>query len=174
MKIIESYKDFELTIESKKTLYSAMHDKAYVDNITKRLPAGKSVWIDSNGDTTNKNIVVFENVKWKEIFDPHMPIKFYKFFDSPTMVQAINKYINPTSIVIYQSEEFRYLTPDELRYKIEFMVDSYPTKIFIYVDMLGTDFNKLKYSYTHIIQSVITQNTIVHSLSKFKYLLEIN
>jgi len=174
MKIIESYKDFELTIESKKALYSAMHDKAYVDNITKRLPAGKSVWIDSNGDAMKSNIVAFENEKWKGIFDPRKPVKYYKFFNSPTLVGAINKYIKPTSVVIYQSEEFKYLTPEELQYKIEFMVDSYPTKIFIYIDMLGIDFNKLKYSYTHIIESVVTQNTIIHDLKDFKYLLEIN
>ena len=173
MKIIESYNDFELTVDSKKRLYNELHYRER-DHIAERLPAGKSVWIDSNGDATNPNVLAFENEKWKGIFDPHMPIKFYKYFNSPTLVQAINKYIKPTSVVIYQSEEFRYLTPEELQYKIEFMVDSYPTKIFIYIDMLGIDFNKLKYSYTHIIESVVTQNTIIHDLNDFKYLLEIN
>lgn len=174
MKIIESYKDFELTAESKKKLYAEMHIVEYLDNITKRLPAGKSVWIDSNGDATNTNIVAFEDEKWKEIFDPSLPIKFYRYFNSPTLVQAINKYIKPTAVVIHQSEEFKYLTPDELQYKIEFMVDSYPTKIFIYVDLHLINFNKLKYSYKHIIESVVTQNTIIHNLDDFKYLLEIN
>lgn len=174
MKIIESYKDFELTAESKKKLYAEMHVVEYLDNITKRLPAGKSVWIDSNGDATNTNIVAFEDEKWKETFDPSLPIKFYRYFNSLTLVQAINKYIKPTAVVIHQSEEFKYLTPDELQYKIEFMVDSYPTKIFIYIDMHLIDFNKLKYSYKHIIESVVTQNTIIHNLNNFKYLLEIN
>jgi len=173
MKIIESYNDFELTVDSKSLYDSIIHYRER-DYVAKRLPAGKSVWIDSNGDGTNPNVVAFENEKWKEIFDPHIPIKFYRYFNSPTLVQAINKYIKPASVVIYQSEEFRYLTPEELRYKIEFMVDSYPTKIFIYIDMLGIDFNKLKYSYTHIIESVVTQNTIIHDLDDSKYLLEIN
>ena len=114
MKIIESYNDFELTVDSKKRLYNELHYRER-NHIAKRLPAGKSVWIDSNGDATNPNVVAFENEKWKGIFDPHMPIKFYKYFNSPTLVQAINKYVKPTSVVIYQSEEFRYLPPEELQ-----------------------------------------------------------
>ena len=174
MRIIESYKDFNLTVEAKKRLYTELHPEDYLDKINSLLPAGKTVWIDSNGDAMKSNIVAFENEKWKGIFDPRKPVKYYKFFNSPTLVGAINKYINPTSIVIYHSEEFRYLTPEELRYKLEFMVDSYPTKILIYLDMIGIDFNKLKYSHSHVLESVLPENTVVHNLEDFEYLLEIN
>ena len=133
-----------------------------------------AMYSSNDGDAMKSNIVAIENEKWKGIFDPRKPVKYYKFFNSPTLVGAINKYINPTSIVIYHSEEFRYLTPEELRYKLEFMVDSYPTKILIYLDMIGIDFNKLKYSHSHVLESVLPENTVVHNLEDFEYLLEIN
>jgi len=177
MKIIESYNDVDLSVESKKTLYKKLHPQRHKNFIINLLPGGKSVWIDSHGDGSKANVVAFEHKKWKGIFDPRVLIKYYSEFNSPTMAQAINKYVNPTSIVAYESEEFRYLTPNELCDKIMLLVHLFPTKVLIYINLVNIDFNKLKYSKTYIIENVkkkINQNTIVHNLDNFKYLLEIN
>ena len=173
MKIIESYNDFELTVDSKKKVYESMHEQKHNDFITKLLPKGKSVWIDSCGDSYNPNIVAFEESKWKGIFDPKKLIKYYSSLKSPTFIQAINKYINPTSIVMYESEAFRYVTVEEIQDNISYLLDSFNCKLIIYLDMRFIDFNKLKYSHEHILQT-INQNFKIHTIDNFKYVLEIN
>jgi hypothetical protein len=176
MKIIETYNDISLNTDSKKLIYNKMHDKMHQAIILNLLPNGKSVWIDSCGDGVNSDIVAFENEKWQGIFDSST-IKYYKEFNSPTLVQAINKYINPLSVVIYQSDEFKYINEQELINKINLLVKSYSTKLLIYIDIIFIDFNKLKYSNQHIIENTkkhINQNTTVHTIDNFKYIFEIN
>ena len=177
MKTIKSYKEINLTVESKKAIYNQIHQQEHLQTILSQLPKGKSVWIDSNGDGTQENIVVFEHRKWQGIFDPRVPIKYYDEFESKTMVQAINKYITPTSIVIHESEEFRYVTPEELCKKINYLDTSFDTKILLYVNMIFIDYNKLKFTKGHIINHIVSnfgEKIKVHVLDNFKYLLEVN
>jgi len=177
MKIIESYNDVELSPEAKKKLYEVSHKQQYKNTIYNLLPEGKSVWIDSAGDCNKANIVAFEHRKWEGIFDHHMPVKYYSKVNSTTMVNAINKYIVPTSIVMYESEEFRYITTKELIDKVCFLHASFNAKLIIYINLIYVDFNKLKYTQSYIIEQVKAQtppNTIIHHINKFEYLLEIN
>ena len=177
MKIIESYNDFDLTVESKKVIYKQMHKQEYLESIRSHMPKGKSVWIDSNGDSIRENIIAFEHRKWQGVFDPRVPIKYYDDFKSDTMFQAINRYIRPTSVVIYESEEFRYVTPETLCDNLKFLHGSVDTKILIYIDLIGVDYNKLKYTKEKIIDDIkinFGKKIIVHGLDHFKYLLEIN
>ena len=177
MKIVNNYTELgTLNTDAKKIIYNKMHDKMHQTDILNLLPSGKSVWIDSYGDGINSNIVAFENERWKVVFDS-TTVKYYKEFNSPTLIQAVNKYINPSSIVIYQSDEFKYINKQELIDKINFLIKSYPTKLLIYIDTIFIDFNKLKYSNQHIIENTkkhITQNTTVHVIDDFKYIFEIN
>lgn len=177
MKIIESYNDFKLTTKSRKVIYKQLHTQEYLETIKSLIPKGKSVWIDSNGDGKQENIIAFENRKWQGIFDPRVPIKYYDEFRSKTMIQAISKYIRPTSIVVYESEEFRYVTPEALSNNLKFLYESFKIKILVYIDLIGVEYNKLKYTKEHIIEH-LTKNSkekiVVHGLDNFKYLLEIN
>tara|TARA_R110000803_G_scaffold170054_1_gene233142 strand:+ start:679 stop:1215 length:537 start_codon:yes stop_codon:yes gene_type:complete len=177
MKIIESYNDFDLTVESKKVIYKQMHKQEYLEAIKSHMPKGKSVWIDSNGDGRQENIIAFEHRKWQGIFDPRVPIKYYNEFKSKTMVQAINKYIKPTSVVIYESDEFRYITPETLCNNLKFLHKSFNIEILIYIDLIGVDYNKLKYTKENILDDIkinYGRKITVHRLDNFKYLLKIN
>ena len=61
---------------------------------------------------------------------------------------------------------------------IKFLIKSFPKiKLLIYIDTTFIDYNKLKFTGKHIIESTqknITQNTIIHTYDKFKYIFEIN
>jgi len=177
MKIINNYAELDvLSSKAKKIIYNNIHNKINQSDILNLLPKGKSVWIDSGGDGINSDITAFENRKWKTIFNSKT-IKYYEKFDSLTLVKAINRYINPSSIVIYQSDEFRYINVQELINKINFLIKSYSTKILIYLDNTFIDFNKLKYSNQHIIEHTkknITRNSTVHIINNFQYIFEIN
>ena len=177
MKIIESYNDFELTVESKKVIYEQIHRQEYLEAIKSHVPKGKSVWIDSNGDGKQENIIAFEHRKWQGIFDPRVPIKYFNQFKSKTMVQAINKYIKPTSVVVYESEEFRYVTPETLCDNLKFLHESYDTMILVYVNLRLVDYNKLKYTMENIIDQITInfgRKITVHGINQFKYLFKIN
>lgn len=177
MKTIQSYKDLDLTVESKKKIYKQIHKQEHLQMIRSQVPRGKSVWIDSDGDGTRENVIAFEHRKWQGIFGPRLPIKYYEEFMSKTMVQAINKYIRPTSIVVYESEEFRYVTPEELCNKMKYLDESFDTKILLYVNLIFIDYNKLRFTREHVIDQVVSnfQGKIkVHVLDNFKYLLEMN
>tara|TARA_R110000868_G_C10446221_1_gene725903 strand:+ start:36 stop:572 length:537 start_codon:yes stop_codon:yes gene_type:complete len=178
MKIVNNYKDLgELGIDAKKIIYSKIKNKIYQKNILELLPNGKSVWIDSYGSYNNDpNVISFENAKWKGIFKS-ADIKYYKDFYSPTLYESINKYIKPSSIVIYGSCEFRYINKQELMDNINFLIKSYHTKLLIYIDTVFIDFNKLKYSPQHIIEETkkhTDSRCKIHSLNDFKYIFEIN
>jgi len=175
MKIIESYNDLnELSIDAKKIIYSRIHGKGFTNTLNKILPLGKSVWIDSAG-VPDKNRYVFENRKWKEIFESK-EIKYYKDFFSPTLMHSIKKYINPDFIVLNNSEEFRYLTPHELTTKIEIISNYYQTKIFLSINTIFLDFNKLKYPNSLIVENVAINllKYKIHKIDNFKYIYEIN
>ena len=177
MKIIDSYNDITLDAKSKKIIYGHLHLGQNIERIEKLLPAGKSVWIDSNGDTSKSEIVAFENEKWKDVFETNKPIKFYKTFLSDVMVNAIQKYIQPTSIVLYESEEIKYLNTQQLIEKINYIVKCFHCKVIVYFDLLFTDFNKLKYPYDHIatqIKNNITANNILHNIDHFRYIIEVD
>lgn len=178
MKIIKNYNDLgEPNIDTKKIIYfkikTKMHQKAILD----LLPNDKkSVWIDSNGDGINSNIIAFENIKWKGIFKS-TNIKYYKNFYSQTLSQAIKKYIKPSSIVICESCEFRYINEQKLIDNINFLIRSYPIKLLIYIDTVFIDFNKLKYSSKYIIEKTkesIKQKSNIYKIDDFKYIFEIN
>ena len=177
MKTIKNYSELgELSVEAKKTIYNLIHNKTCLLDILNLLPKGKSVWIDSFGDGINPNIIAFENRHWKNIFNSST-IKYYGDFYSSALIQSINKYIKPTSIVIYQSMEFRYINEKELLEKMKFLIKSYPTKLLIYINTIHIDFNKLKYSSQHIIKNTkknINQDMKVQTINNFKYIFEIN
>jgi hypothetical protein len=177
MKTIKSYKELELSSEAKSIIYEISHAQRYKNEICRLLPEGRSVWIDSAGDSTKPNIIVFEHKKWKEIFDPRLPIKYYDNFSSPTLVQIINKYICPASVVIYESDELKYLTPQELITKLDFLHRSYSAKLIVYINLLHIDFNKLKYTPIHVLNLIKGQmpsSTIIHTINRFRYILEMN
>ena len=179
MKTIQNYSELgELSTEAKRIIYEQMHDRIHQDYLLKLIPEGKSVWLDSFGHGLGSNIIPFENQKWKTIFDQPNNIKYNNNFRSPTLIQSINKYIKPSSIIIYQSEEFMYVNKKELIDIIKFLIKSFPKiKLLIYIDTTFIDYNKLKFTGKHIIESTqknITQNTIIHTYDKFKYIFEIN
>mgnify|MGYP004346307447 CR=1 FL=1 len=101
------------------------------------LPVGTSVWIDSGVKDCSNNMIAFENEKWKDIFEPHTSTKFYRNLTSPTLAEAIKKYIGPTSVVMYESEEFRYVTTSELINKIKYLVNALGVKLILYVKALA-------------------------------------
>lgn len=177
MKIIDSYNDITLDSQSKKTIYKRLHLGKNMEHIEKLLPPGKSVWIDSNGDIGKSHIVSFENEKWREVFDADASRKFYKTFLSDVMVNAIQKYIQPTSVVIYESEEIKYLDVPQLIEKINHIVSCFDCKVIVYVDLLFADFNKLKYTHNSIATKVkenITSNNKLHNIDDFKYIIEVD
>ena len=179
MKTIQNYSELgELSTEAKRIIYERMHDRIHQDYLLKLIPKGKSVWLDSFGHDLGSNIIPFENQKWKTIFSLPNSIKYYNNFRSPTLIQSINKYIKPLSIIIYQSEEFMYVNKKELIDIIKFLIKSFPKiKLLIYIDTIFIDYNKLKFTGKHIIENTqknITQNTTIHTYDKFKYIFEIN
>lgn len=177
MKIIKNYDDLgELDIDSKKIIYSRIKSKIHQKYMLELLPSGKSVWIDSGADNINPDIIAFEHQKWKGIFES-TDIKYYRDFFSKTVHQSINKYIKPSSIVIYQSCEFRYVDEQTLVNNIIFLIGEYSFKLLIYIDTVFIDFNKLKYTPQQIIKNVggkIKSKYKVHNIDNFKYILEIN
>lgn len=177
MKIIRNYNELgELSTDTKKIIYSKIKTKVYQKTILELLPSGKSVWIDSNGSDISSNIIAFENIKWKGIFKS-TDIKYYKDFYSQTLTQTIKKYIKPSSIVIYQSCEFRYINEQKLIDNINFLIKSYPTTLLIYIDTIFIDFNKLKYSNQYIIEKTkenINQKSNIYKLNNFNYIFKIN
>lgn len=176
MKIVESFNDLpNLDIEAKKIGYFKFRNKDNQQNILKLLPQGPSVWIDSNGVDINSNIIAFENIKNKDILESKN-IRYYKNIFSKTLYQVINKYIKPSSIV-FLSEEFKYISDNQLIDNINFLKEYIPCKIIIHINTIFIDFNKLKYPITSIIEK-IKKNTDpackVHNLDNFKYIFEIN
>jgi len=175
MKIIESYKDLKiLDVDAKKTIYKKIHETTFKKKLNKILPNGKSVWIDSAG-VANKNRYIFENGKWKGIFKSKK-IKYYKDFFSPTLMQAIKKYIHPNFMVLNNCEEFRYLTPDQFTAKLEIISNFYQIKIFICFNTILLDFNKLKYTNIWIIKKIIKNFSKykIHKVDYFHYIYELN
>jgi hypothetical protein len=177
MKIIKNYDDLgELSTDAKKIIYFKIKTKVHQKTILDLLPSGKSVWIDSNGSNISSNIIAFENIKWKGIFNL-TDIKYYRDFYSQALSQVIKKYIKPSSIVIYQSCEFRYINEKKLIDNINFLIKSYPIKLLIYIDTVFIDFNKLKYSNQCIMEKTresINQKSNIYKLDDFKYIFEIN
>jgi len=177
MKIIESYNDITLDAQSKKTIYKYLHLGKHRERIEKLLPSGKSVWIDSNGDPGQSQIISFENEKWKDVFNTDEHRKFYKTFLSDVMVNAIKKYIQPASVVIYESEEVKYLTVPQLIEKVNHIVSCFDCKVLVYFDLWLTDFNKLRYPHNFIALKVkdnIDADVKLHKIDNFKYIVEAN
>ena len=177
MKIIKNYNELgELSIDSKKIIYFKIKNKIHQKYMLELMPKGKSVWIDSGADDSNPNITVFENLKWKGIFES-TGIKYYRNFFSKTVHQSINKYIKPSSIVMYQSCEFRYVNEQTLINNINFLIGEHFSKLLIYIDTVFIDFNKLKYTPQQIIKNVeikLKSKCKVHNIDDFKYVFEIN
>lgn len=174
MKTVESYNDLShLDLNAKKIIYKNMHNSLFLQHIKNLLPYGVNVWIDSAG-TPNTSNIVFENIKWKGIFN-FSDIYYYQDFYSPTLQQSINKYIKPSSVVLYQSEELKYHDQKKLINIMNFLIKSYSAKLFMYIDTAYIDFNKLKYSNFHIIEKVknnLASHCKVHMFDEFQYVFE--
>ena len=180
MKIIENYDELsteEIGLDAKKIIYKQSRDLKHLDKILELIPPhGKSVWIDSNGTDISENIIAFEHHKWKGIFETDA-IKYYKDFYSNTLHNAVKKYITPSSIVMYNSFELKYINENELVKILNFLIDCYQSKLIIHVDTIFIDFNKLKYSVDYIIKKVennIKKKSNIHKLDNLEYIFEIN
>ena len=176
MKTVESYKDLKfLNLDAKRAIYQNMHHSKDFDKIIKKVvPNGKNVWIDSAGIPSTHDYV-FEHIKWQGIFSSK-DIKYYRDFYSSILVQAINKYILPNCVILNDSEEFRYITLQEITNKIKFLSTSYNAKIILCINTTFLDFNKLKYSNKWLIKEAIKncQKYRIHTIDDFKYVYEIN
>ncbi len=173
MKVVKNYKDiikFDSKIQN--LLFQKLHNKHFSQKLKSLTTKHKTVYIDS-GATPNKNTFVFENFKWKNVIK-QKNIKFYKDFYSNTMAQSINKYIKPDVVVFENSEEFKYITPNKLKHKIKIISAKYDAKLFICIDTVFLDFNKVKYTNDFIIKDIIKPKLRSHKIDNFKYVIEVN
>lgn len=179
MKIVKNYDDLgdQINLDSKKIIYAKVHSSKYQDRILPLLPInGKSVWIDSNGTDIDANIIAFEKYIWKGIFKSSS-IRYYRNFFSNTLHHAIKKYIAPSSIVMSNTSELKYISCKELIRIINFLITAHTSKLIIHVNTVYLDFNKLKYSIDHVIENVknnISKKTKLHKLDRVHYIFEID
>ena len=175
MKIVKNYKSikkFDSGIQE--SIFNRLHHNYFKPKLRKIIARRKCVYIDSGANPSN-SAFVFENYKWKDILTKK-DVKFYRDFYSSTLIQSINRYINPDYVVFENSEEFKYISPKQLIAKIKLLSTKYTSTILICLDTVFLDFNKLKYSNKFILQNILEQNSKIklHKVDSFKYVLEVN
>ena len=142
----------------------------YSEFILDNLPQGRSLWIDSFGycfKSYNPNIYSIE-LKMRECFLKNLPDilcedGFYKIMD---MHINYAKTLNPTSLVLYDSGLLKYYNIDEYIAFFKNMQNIYKIPIFIKLNLLFADFNRLKYNYNDI--GNMMESTIPSSIIPFK------
>ena len=175
MKIVKNYKSikkFDSGIQQ--SIFNRLHHDYFKPKLRKIIARRKCVYIDSGANPSN-SAFVFENYKWKDILTKK-DVKFYRDFYSSTLIQSINRYINPDYVVFENSEEFKYISPKELIAKIKLLSTKYTSTIIICFATVYLDVNKLKYSNKIILQNILEQDSKikVHKVDSFKYVLEVN
>lgn len=142
----------------------------------------KSVLLDSFGylfKNSNKNIVCFENKKYKKIFDKIVDSnkKIYTYnVLSDTLFQIVKRE-SPAYLVFFYADILRYRSVESLA---EFINDIKKKlqniNLLFFVEMTFIDFNKLKYSNNDSIEILKNKINAVCSYKKiteFDYFIEI-
>lgn len=151
--------------------------------IIEKIKNKKSILIDSFGYLfvkNNKNIICFENKKWKKIFDkiPNFDKKVYitdNFF-SDTMLQIIKRE-SPTYLAFFYADILRYKSVEDLAEFINYVKKEFKSiSLLFFIDMIFIDFNKIKYSNNDAIEMLKNKVNSVFSykkISELDYFIEI-
>jgi len=143
----------------------------------------KSILIDSFGYLFikhNKNIICFENKKYKKIFnkilDSNKKIYTTGDFFSNTMLQIIKRE-SPNYLVFFYADILRYKSVDSLAELINYIKKEFKNiNLLFFIDITFIDFNKIRYSNNDAIEILKNKINSVFSykkISEFDYLIEI-
>jgi len=143
----------------------------------------KSILIDSFGyifAKNNKNIICFENKKYKKIFDkiidPNKKIYTTSNFFSNTMLQIIKRE-SPKYLAFFYADILRYKSVKDLAKFINYIKKEFKNiSLLFFIDLKFIDFNKIKYSDIDLIEMLknkINSVFLYKKISEFDYLIEI-
>ena len=113
----------------------------------------KSMWVDSFGYGLSTNCISVEQYHYRPPLKNLPNIYFRKNLNNINTCKELVQTFNPEIVVYYKSEFFKYLTVPELIAKLKELQSIY-NNLIIYMDLLHTDYNKLKYPVTHIISQI--------------------
>lgn len=152
--------------EKHKTILTDKYSKFILGN----LPQGRSVWFDSFGycfKTFNKDIYSVE-LRMRESFLKNLPDILCEdgFYENMDAHRYYANTLNPKSIVLYDSGMLKYYNIDEYVSFFKNMQEIYNVPIFIKINLVFLDFNRLKYRYSDI--GNIIENMIPNSKIEFK------
>ena len=151
--------------------------------LIKKIENKKSILIDSFGylfNKSNKNIICFENKKYKKIFDKilnsNKRIYTTSNFFSSTMAHIIKRE-SPSYLVFFYADILRYYSLDSLAEFINDIKKKFKNiNLLFFVDITFIDFNKIKYSNNDAIETLKNKINSVFSykkISEFDYFMEI-
>jgi hypothetical protein len=151
--------------------------------LIKNIKNEKTILIDSFGYLfikNNKNIICFEDKKYKKIFDKILDNnkKIYMtcdFFNN-TMLQIIKRE-SPSYLVFFYSDILRYNSLDSLAKFINYISKELQNiNLMLFIDMTFIYFNKIKYCNSdavEILKNKINSGISCKKISEFEYFLEI-
>lgn len=144
----------------------------YSQFILDNLPVGRSLWIDSFGycfKTYNKDIYSIE-LKMRQSFLNNLPDIQYDdgFYENMNIHRFYARTLNPKSIVLYDSGMLKYYNIDEYVSFFKNMQEIYNVPIFIKLNLVFADFNRLKYRYSDVgtmLENMIPDSKIAFNIN---------
>ncbi len=154
--------------EKHKKILTDKYSQFILDN----LPIGKSVWFDSFGycfKSLNKDIYSVE-LRMRESFLKNLPDVLCEdgFYENMDIHRYYATTLNPKSIVLYDSGMLKYYNIEEYVSFFKNMQEIYNVPIFIKLNLVFLDFNRLKYKYSDvgdIIKTMLPESKIEFSIN---------
>lgn len=144
----------------------------YSQFILDNLPAGRSLWIDSFGycfKSYNNDIYSIE-LKMRQSFLNNLQDIQYDdgFYENMNIHRFYARTLNPKSIVLYDSGMLKYYNIDEYVSFFKNIQEIYNVPIFIKLNLVFTDFNRLKYRYSDVgtmLENMIPDSKIAFNIN---------